>query len=327
MDFDSEKWLQIGRRVLETEAEGLLHVCGKLDASFARAVEILLACKGRVAVTGVGKSGLVGRKIAATLSSTGTPAFYLHPTEALHGDLGAVRDGDVVIAISYSGKSLELKSILPSLRSMGAVIVAITGGLSSPLAELADIVIDGGVLREACPLELAPTTSTTAALAVGDALALCLIEARQFTADDFKLFHPGGALGQRLGLSVKNIMHESVPLSSVMDPVEKALGILDDGGLGAVVLTDGQGRLAGIITDGDVRRAVCRNLLKEGVEAASVMTPAPRYATPGQSVAEVMDLMEQKSITVLPVVDENMHPVGVVHLHDILGKGQISFAG
>ncbi len=322
-----DNWIGAGRDVLKVEADGLLHVAERLGPSFTGAVKMLAKCQGRVAVTGVGKSGLVGRKIAATLSSTGTPAFFLHPSEGAHGDLGAIRDGDVVIAISYSGKTPEVKALLEPLKKIGAKIIAITAGLKSPLAAAADLVIDAAVPREACPHNLAPTASSTAALGVGDALAVCLIKVKSFTAGDFKLFHPGGALGQRLGLKVGDIMQtRNMPLAAADDSVKHALAILDRGGVGAVILTDVNGSLCGIITDGDVRRLVCANRLSQEHPASEIMTAAPRYAGPDQSAAEVMDIMEQKAITVLPVVDQTLKPVGIIHLHDILGKGRISFA-
>jgi arabinose-5-phosphate isomerase len=320
-------WITRGREVLGIEMEGLEQVRATLGESFSRAVLLLAACKGRVAVTGIGKSGLVGRKIAATLSSTGTPAYFLHPVEGAHGDLGSVRGGDAVIAISYSGKTDELNAILPALRALGASIIALTGGTASPLAQLADIVLDASVPREACAMNLVPTSSTTACLALGDALAVCLMEAKSFTSGDFRRFHPGGALGRRLSLSVSDVMHrEGIPLAGEQAPLSQVLETLDKGGFGAVLLTGENGRLTGILTDGDVRRALCRGRLDTGKSAASIMTAAPLAATADMSAAELMDLMEQRAITVLPVVDEAGNVTGVVHLHDLLGKGQVRFA-
>jgi arabinose-5-phosphate isomerase len=280
-----------------------------------------------VAITGIGKSGLVGRKIAATLSSTGTPAFFLHPVEGAHGDLGAVRDGDVVIAISYSGRTEELNAILPAVRSLGAAIIAITSGLHSPLAELADIVIDAGIPREACSINMVPTSSTTAALALGDALAVCLMDAKSFTRKDFGRYHPGGVLGQRLCLSVADLMHrDNIPLAGDSDSLRTSLAMLDSGGFGAVILTGRDGRLSGILTDGDLRRVLCRGNADLDQPVKSAMTVRPRHARPDMSAAELVDIMEQSGITVLPVVDEDLVVVGIVHLHDLLGKGQIQFA-
>ena len=320
-------WQQRGKDVLDIEIEALENVRDHIGPSFSRAVEILASCKGRVAITGIGKSGLVGRKIAATLSSTGTPAYFLHPVEGAHGDLGSVREGDVVIAISYSGKSEEVNAILPALRSLGTRIIAITGGAASPLAQLADVTIDAAIPREACPMNLAPTSSTTATLALGDALAVCLMDVKAFTPKDFSRFHPGGALGQRLSLSVADLMHrENIPLAAASSPLGEALAVLDLGGFGAVILTDADGKLSGILTDGDIRRALCQGRAVMTGPVAEVMTKHPRHATTDMSVAELMDIMEQKSITVLPVVDKNLAVAGIVHLHDILGKGQVKFA-
>lgn len=320
-------WQQRGKDVLNIEIEALENVRDHIGPSFSRAVEILAACKGRVAITGIGKSGLVGRKIAATLSSTGTPAYFLHPVEGAHGDLGSVREEDVVIAISYSGKSDELNAILPALRSLGTRIIAITGGAASPLAELADVVIDAAIPREACPMNLAPTSSTTATLALGDALAVCLMDIKAFTPKDFSRFHPGGALGQRLSLSVADLMHRSsIPLAKENAPLGEALAVLDQGGFGAVIVTDAGGKLSGILTDGDVRRILCQGRAILSLPVAEVMTKNPRHAREEMSVAELIDIMEQKSITVLPVVDGTLAVTGIVHLHDILGKGQVKFA-
>ncbi|MDR2668997.1 MAG: KpsF/GutQ family sugar-phosphate isomerase [Desulfovibrio sp.] len=322
-----EAWEERGREVISIEIEALEQARSHLGSSFAAAVEMLAACKGRVAVCGMGKSGLVGRKIAATLSSVGRPAYFLHPAEGAHGDLGAVRDGDVVIALSYSGTTEELLALLPPLRSLGASVIAVTSGLHSPLAEAADLVIDASVPREACPLNLAPTSSTTAALAIGDALAVCLMEAGHFTPGDFHRLHPGGALGRRLSLSVADLMHrEKLPLARDGVPLGEALTALDKGGFGAVLLTDGEGRLRGIITDGDLRRILCRGIPDLDRPASAYMTADPRNAAATMSAAELMDIMEQTSITVLPVLDDAERVVGLVHMHDLLGKGRIRFA-
>lgn len=319
-------WTARGKEVLDIEIEALAEVKNRLGPSFGEAVRLLAACKGRVAITGIGKSGLVGRKIAATLSSTGTPAYFLHPVEGAHGDLGSVREGDVIIAISYSGKTDELNAILPALRSLGASIIAITAGLDSPLATMADAVIDAAVPREACPMNLAPTSSTTATLALGDALAVCLIDIKSFGPGDFKRYHPGGALGRRLSLAVADIMHENAPVLSDASPLRDALDTLDKAGYGAVLLTDAQGALSGIITDGDVRRLLVRGKADLDAPAGAVMTRHPRFAAPGMSAAELMDIMEARGITVLPVADDTLRIRGIVHMHDLLGKGQVRFS-
>ena len=323
----SHDWIQRGKDVLGIEIEALQSVRDRLGSPFSEAVNLLAACKGRVAITGIGKSGLVGRKIAATLSSTGTPAYFLHPVEGAHGDLGAVREGDVIIAISYSGRTDELNAILPALRGIGARIIALTSGLHSPLAELSDVVVDATIPREACPMNLAPTSSTTATLALGDALAVCLMDIKAFSPKDFRRFHPGGALGQRLSLSVADLMHTTdVPVASDAASLGEALAELDKRGFGAVILTDASGRLTGILTDGDVRRIFCRGGADPRQPVSGFMTACPRFATTAMSAAELMDIMERKAITVLPVADEKLMVTGIVHMHDLLGKGQIQFA-
>ncbi|MDR2487936.1 MAG: KpsF/GutQ family sugar-phosphate isomerase [Desulfovibrio sp.] len=324
----TDDWIERGKDVLDIEMEALASVRNSLGPSFVAAVHMLAACTGRVVITGIGKSGLVGRKIAATLSSTGTPAFFLHPVEGAHGDLGSIRGGDVVIAISYSGRTEELNAILPSLRSLGARVIAITSGLHSPLAALSDLLIDCTVPREACPMNLAPTSSTTVALALGDALAVCLMDIKAFTAKDFRRYHPGGSLGRHLSLSVTDLMRtEALPLTDDSVSFGEALRVLDKGGYGTVLLTDGCRRLTGILTDGDIRRVLCRGTADFDQAAARLMTRSPLYAQTAMSVAELVDMMEQKAITVLPVVNDDGTVAGIVHMHDLLGKGRIHFSG
>lgn len=320
-------WLALGREVLAVEEEGLARVRASLGPEFADAVRLLGSCRGRVVVSGLGKSGLVGRKIAATLSSTGAPAFFLHPVEGAHGDLGMIRPEDVVLAISNSGETDEINAILPSLKVLGVPVVALTGDSASTLAGLADVVVQVRVEREACPLNLAPTASTTAALAVGDALAVCLIHLHAFSESDFKRRHPGGALGQRLRLRVADLMHADRPAAGLDTPLRQALELLHAGGLGCLAVLDEAGRLAGVLTDGDVRRLVLRGLADPGRPLARCMTPNPRTARLSASVAEVLDLMEERAITVVPVVDEDGKLAGMVHLHDLLGKGRLKFSG
>ena len=321
-------WVRRGREVLDIEVEGLTAVRDRLGPSFEAAVSLLASCKGRVVVTGLGKSGLVGRKLAATFSSTGTPAFFVHPVEGAHGDMGSLKAEDVIIAISNSGETVELNAILPSLRSIGTPIIAITGKADSSLGRGADIVLDSGVPREACPMGLAPTSSTTAVLALGDALAVCLIDWKSFTEDDFLRYHPGGSLGQRLRLRVSELMHsEGIPVINEEAVCEEAVLMLDKGGFGAVALTDGSGRLTGILTDGDVRRAVCRGTYGPRTAVTQIMTRNPRFGRSTQYVAELLDIMEQRAITVLPITDDDHRLVGLVHLHDLLGKGGVRFSG
>ena len=320
-------WLAKAREVLDIEAQGLVAVRDRLDGSFVRALELMAGCTGRVVVTGLGKSGLVGRKIAATLSSTGTPAFFLHPVEGAHGDLGMIRQEDVIVAISNSGETDELNNILPSLRTLAGCVISLTGGVHSTMAALSDVVIDTSVPCEACPLGLAPTASTTAALAVGDALAVCLIDWKSFALDDFRRFHPGGALGQRLAQRVEELMRASqLPVVPSGASLGQALEVLNAGRLGCVCVLSAGGHLLGLLTDGDVRRLVCAGKLDLDSVIDSVMNPAPLHASLGQQAAEILDLMESRAITVLPVVAPDQTLAGMVHMHDVLGQGRVKFS-
>ncbi|MFO7597987.1 MAG: KpsF/GutQ family sugar-phosphate isomerase [Desulfocurvibacter africanus] len=320
-------WLALAKEVLDIEIEGLSQVRDGLDESFALAVEMLAACHGRVIVSGLGKSGLVGRKIAATMSSTGTAAAFLHPVEGAHGDLGMIRPGDVVLALSNSGETDELNAIVPSLKAMGAQVVAITGNRDSTLGRLADVVVQAKVAREACPLNLAPTASTTAALAVGDALAVCLLQCKPFTEADFRMCHPGGALGQRLSRKVGDMMHtRNLPVVGAGSDLGAAMAELNRGRLGMVAVVDRQGRLQGIFVDGDVRRLAMSNGLDMHRAVAEVMVKSPKTLRPEGKAAEAMDIMEAHQITVLPVVDDTGVLLGMLHLHDLLGKGRLRFA-
>ncbi|MBU1249179.1 MAG: KpsF/GutQ family sugar-phosphate isomerase, partial [Proteobacteria bacterium] len=307
--------------------EGLTLVRDQLDGGFSQALEKLGACRGRVVVSGIGKSGLVGRKIAATLSSTGTPSFFLHPVEGAHGDMGMLRAEDVILAISNSGETDELNAILPAMRSLGATIVGITGGEDSTLAMLSDVIIPVRVEREACPLGLAPTASTTAILAVGDALAVCLMRKNGFDQKDFKRFHPGGSLGARLSLSVIEFMHtDALPVVDATAPLSGALDALNDGGFGLVVILGADNKVLGVISDGDVRRMVCSGPLDPTRPAVEVMTAKPRTAIVSEPSSRVLDIMEAHQITVLPVVAEDGLFQGLIHLHDLLGKGRLKFS-
>ncbi|MBE1425347.1 arabinose-5-phosphate isomerase [Desulfomicrobium macestii] len=320
-------WLAKAREVLDIETRGLAAVRDRLDDSFVRALGIMAGCSGRVVITGLGKSGLVGRKIAATLSSTGTPSFFLHPVEGAHGDLGMIRHEDVIVAISNSGETDELNNILPSLRSLAGHVISLTGGTQSTMARLSDVVIDTSVPCEACPHGLAPTASTTATLAVGDALAVCLIEWKSFALDDFRRFHPGGALGQRLTRKVEELMRSSqLPVVPSGASLGQALEVLNAGRLGCVCVLDAGGHLLGLLTDGDVRRLVCANRLVLDAVIDSVMTASPLHATCGQKAAEVLDIMESRAITVLPVVAPDQTLAGMVHMHDVLGQGRVKFS-
>lgn len=318
--------IELAKTTFDIEIEGLQAVKERLGSDFALAVTILAGCTGRVVISGIGKSGLVGRKLAATFSSTGSAAFFMHPVEAQHGDLGSIRKEDVVIAISNSGKTDELNAILPALRAIGASIIALTGGVNSPLAKLADVTINTAVPREACPFNLAPTSSTTAVLAVGDALAVCLIDCKSFTENDFKRVHPGGALGARLRQKITDIMHtQNIPQASASTSVTNAIESLNKGNLGALLLLDTNGKVTGLLTDGDLRRVLSAGRFEPDASVSKIMTTTFKFATVNMSVAEVLDIMEGTAITVLPVLDDKRTPIGIIHLHDLLGKGQIKF--
>ena len=322
-----QEWIALGREVLDVEAQGLIQVRDGLDQSFVRALDLMDSCGGRVVVTGVGKSGLVGRKIAATLSSTGTPAYFLHPVEGAHGDLGMIREGDVVLAISNSGETDELNGIIPTLASLGVKLIALTGNGASSLSRMCHVTVSTRVSREACPFDLAPTASTTATLAVGDALAVCLIRRKSFGTDDFQRFHPGGILGQRLCREVSAYMQAgNLPAVEPETPFREALNVLNQGGLGTLIIHDRRHKLEGILTDGDVRRLVCSTDPDMSAPVSRYMTVRPLTGRPGQSAATVLDIMETHTVTVLPIVDETEQVLGLVHLHDLLGKGRLKFS-
>ena len=311
---------------LKLEAEAVENLIPRIDDNFVAAVEDILKCNGRVIVTGMGKSGHVGRKIAATLASTGTPAFFLHPAEAYHGDLGMVTENDIVIAISNSGESSEIVNILPVIRRIGAKIIAMSGKKNSSLGTNCDYFINIGVEREACVLGLAPTSSTTATLAMGDAIAMALMDERKFTQQDFALFHPGGALGRKLLLTVGDVMHigEENPVVKIGATVKDAIFEMTAKGLGAVSVVDTNEKFFGIVTDGIIRRALdkSKNFLEEPVENVThkdaLIIDAKKLAAEALSV---MDKHKPRPITVLPVVDEDKNVVGMVHLTDLLRKG------
>ena len=323
-----EAMLKHAQDVLRMEAEAILELVPRVDANFAAAISLILECPGRTVITGMGKSGIVGRKMAATFASTGTPSFYLHPAEGIHGDLGMVTADDVVIALSNSGETGEILNILPSLRRIGAKIIAMVGNANSTLAKNSDVVLDVGVEKEACPLGLAPTSSTTAALAYGDAIALALLQKRNFTASQFAVFHPGGSLGRKLLLTVGNIMHkgDENPLVSAETTVQEALFVITDKGLGAVSVVDESGKMLGVLTDGDIRRGLSKGVDFLQRSVADLMTKAPKYITADKLAAQALHLMESnqpKPITVLPVVDEDMVVVGLLHMTDLVRQGVV----
>jgi arabinose-5-phosphate isomerase len=319
--------LDLAREVLTIEAEGVSTLIAKLDARFLQAVDLIYGSRGRVIVTGVGKSGIVARKLVATFNSTGTPALFLHPVEAMHGDLGMVARGDVVLALSNSGETRELTILVPSLRRLEVPLITFTGRPQSSLARDSQVAIDTGVPREACPLGLAPTASTTAMLAMGDALAVVLLTKRGFQAADFHRFHPGGSLGERLSLAISEVMLTGarVPLTRPGHPLSRAIEEMDAKKLGVTLVVDGKGVLKGIITDGDLRRALRQwgNILEK--PAKEVMTRQPRTVGPGALASQALELMEHHAIMVLPVVDEGGKVLGIVHLHDLLGRGEFKF--
>lgn len=318
-----EDTINHAREVLRIEAESILNLIERLGTSFSDAVEMIFKCKGRVIATGIGKSGLIGRKIVATLTSTGTPALFLHPVEGLHGDLGIVTRQDVVLAISNSGETNELNVIICNLKELPVPVISLTGKVNSTLAGLSDLVIDIGVNREACPFGLTPTSSTTATLAMGDALAIALIQRRKFSENDFYKFHPGGTLGQRLMAKVKDVMvqGEKVPKVPSGTPAVKAIGLMDETNLGFVLVTGKGNLLLGILTDGDVRRFVRKGVDFSRKSVDELMTKSPRTIDENASLARTIEIMEQKEITTLVVVSGSNKLKGYIHLHDILGRG------
>ncbi len=323
MSMKKNNVLQRAKDVLRIEAESILELTRKLDDSFSRAVELIYASKGRVIVTGIGKSGLIGRKIVATLTSTGTPAIFLHPVEGMHGDLGIVTKEDVLLAISNSGETNELNMLIASLRELGVPLIAMTGNPKSNLAQNTKIVIDVGVDREACPFNLTPTSSTTATLAMGDALAVALIGRRGFKENDFYRFHPGGTLGLRLMAKVRDAMMEGEQVPRILSgrPAMEAVAEIDKKNLGFVLVTDRKGRLLGILTDGDVRRHVRKGADFRALAVEDVMTPSPKTVDENCSLAQTLETMEKLEITTLVVVNKSNELKGYVHLHDILGRG------
>jgi arabinose-5-phosphate isomerase len=315
--------------VLQIEAQGILDLIDRIGPAFEQAVEMILNSSGRVILTGIGKSGIVGRKITATLNSTGTPSLFLHPAEAIHGDLGMVRADDIVIVISNSGYTKELTAIIPTLKGLGAKLIAFTGDPESPIGLESDLVIDVRVDREACPLGLAPTTSTTASLAMGDALAVVLINRRQFNRRDFRRFHPGGSLGDRLSVKIKEVMlaAELIPFVSIGQTVGETISEINRKGLGASLVVDNDLVLRGIVTDGDIRRSLLQWRDIVGLPVERVMTTSPRTIDEEKKAVEAVAVMEHSGITVLPVVDKERRVRGIIHLHGLLGGREFTFDG
>lgn len=322
--MDPETVLKRARNVLDIEARGILSLMGRLDESFTRAVDLLYSCKGKVVVTGLGKSGLICRKIAATLSSTGTPSFFLHAGDGAHGDLGMIMKGDIVLALSNSGQTEELLTLLPIIKRLGLKLIVMTGNPNSTLARSGDAVLNVGVKEEACPLGLSPTASTTAALAMGDALGIVLLEKRGFREEDFALRHPGGTLGRKLLLRVEDLMHLGAELPIVHEetPMKEALLEITSKRLGATGVVDGRGDLLGVITDGDLRRGLESKGDIFRLQAKDLMTRNPKTIASDALAAKALAVMEQYSITSLFILEDGgLRAKGIIHLHDLLKAG------
>ena len=320
---DKTDFQQLGREVVAIEVAEISALQSRIDENFSRACTLLLSCKGRIVVTGMGKSGHIGGKIAATLASAGSPAFFVHPGEASHGDLGMITKNDVVIALSNSGNTAEIATIIPILKRFGVPLISMTGDKNSPLATAADINLDVSVSKEACPHDLAPTSSTTVALVMGDALAVALLQARGFTAEDFALSHPGGSLGKRLLLHVSDIMHQHDRVPRVHDTatVSEALLEMSEKGLGLTAITDTDDKVLGIYTDGDLRRSLDKNIDIHNTAISKVMTKNCRTTTADELAASIVKMMDEYGINGLLVTDEDNKLIGALNMHDILRAG------
>lgn len=320
------KIIQHGKEVIRIETEAVQNLESKINESFSKAVKLILESKGRVIISGVGKSGIIARKIVATMNSTGTPALFMHPSDAIHGDLGMVRKEDVVILISKSGSSQELVNIFPILRRIGTKIIAMVGDTRSFIAKEADIVLDVSVKEEACPFDLAPTSSTTATLVMGDALAIALLKEKNFTKEEFAFYHPGGALGKRLTLRVSEIMVKghNVPIVFEDTDIHSTILEMTSKRLGATCVVDKSGKLIGIITDGDLRRAMEKFENLSGLKAKDIMGKNPKFIKPDSLASYAIQLMENYKITQLICIDEDNKPIGMIHLHDLVNLGFFS---
>lgn len=314
---------ELAKDVLDIEAKAILRLKNNIGDDFDKAVDILYNCKGRVIVTGMGKSGLIGKKIAATMSSTGTPAYFLHPAESTHGDSGVITRNDVIIAISNSGETQELLNLLPLIKRFGCEMIGMTGNLNSTLAKTSEVTLDISVEREACPLGKAPTASTTATLAMGDALAVCLMEKKGFTKEDFLMYHPSGKLGKGLTYKVRDLMitGDKMPVVSDDETFTDVINTISEYKLGMAMVVDSDRKLSGVLTDGDIRRTVIKYHDISNLRIKDVMTSNPKRITSDAYAASALNLMEKFSITALAVVDENNIPVGVIHVHDLLRAG------
>lgn len=313
---------ELAKEVFDIEANSILRLKNNIGEDFDKAIDMLYNCKGRVIITGMGKSGLIGKKIAATLTSTGTPSYFLHPAESTHGDSGIITKEDVVIAISNSGETQELLNLLPLIKRFGVKMIGMTGKIHSTLAQASDVVLDISVEREACPLNKAPTASTTATLAMGDALAVCLLKKRGFTEEDFLIFHPSGALGKGFLYKVSDLMKtDDLPVAHENDKFNDVVQIITDHKLGMAMILKTDGGLAGVLTDGDIRRTLMKYGNTSNLIIKDVMTVNPKRITANSYGASALNLMEKYSITALAVVDENDKPIGVIHIHDLLKAG------
>lgn len=313
---------ELAKEVLDIEANSILRLKDSIDHNFDNAIDLLFNCKGRVIITGMGKSGHIGRKIAATLSSTGTPSYFLHPAESTHGDSGIITRNDIIIAISNSGETQELLNLLPLIKRFGVKMIGMTGKMDSTLAHSSDVVLDISVEREACPLNKAPTASTTATLAMGDALAVCLLEKRGFSEQDFLIFHPSGALGKGFLYKVEDLMlNENLPIAKETQSFAEVIELISAHKLGMAMIVNNEGILTGVLTDGDIRRTLIRYQNIRPLLAKDVMSPNPKNITKRDYGASALNLMEKYSITALAVTDETGRPVGVVHIHDLLKAG------
>ncbi len=316
---------ELAKESIGIEADAIRSLVDRIDDTFEKAVDAIYQTKGKVIVTGVGKSGLISKKIAATFSSTGTPSIFLHPTDAAHGDLGAIERSDLILALSKSGNTSELINIMPSIKRFGNTLIAIVGNMNSQLAETADIALDGSVAREACPLDLAPTASTTVALVIGDVLAVALIEKRGFSIADFSLFHPSGTLGKKLLYRISDIMHKGkeIPIVNLNTDIGNLIYEISSKGLGVTIIIDEKGKIAGIITDGDLRRMIEHNINNlSALTAKNMLTGLPKTISKDKMAIEAANIMEKYKITCLVVAENNL-PIGIIHMHDLLSAGII----
>lgn len=315
--------ISVAKNTLKIEIDSMIRTMNNISESFEKAVDIILECKGRVVVVGMGKSGIIGKKIAATLASTGTPAFFMHPAEGVHGDLGMLVKGDVVIGISNSGETQEMKAVIPVIKRLGIKMIAIVGKPDSTLGKASDCVLDASIEREACPLNLAPTASTTVSLALGDALAVTLLECRGFKEEDFAMFHPSGALGRRLLTTVEELMHtgHEVPVVSESNTVDYAVNEINIKRFGCTAVVNGTGELTGIITDGDLRRAIGKYGTINNMLVSDIMTHNPKMIIKSELAAKALNIMEEYKISSLFIIDENNKPEGILHFQDLLKSG------